>query len=94
MAEEYVNRIEFNALKDEVNEIKQEMAESSKLLAVIERKIDIINEKLSSTEEINILKIEPIIARVTKLENGITWLWRLCAGAIITGVITAIIKFR
>ena len=94
MSEEFVNRTEFNQLKDEVNEIKQEMAESSKILQAIERKIDVINEKLNTTGEINLLKINPIETRVSKLENGISWLWKLCAGAVITGVISAIFTFK
>ena len=94
MSEEFVTRNEFNQLKSEVNEIKQEVAESSKILVSIERKLDIIDQKISSTEEINILKLSPIENRVTKLENGISWLWKLCAGAIITGVISAIITFK
>ena len=92
--EEFVSRTEFNQLKEEVNEIKQEMSESSKLLISIERKIDVINQKLTSAEEINILKLSPIENRITKLENGISWLWKLCAGAVITGVISAIFTFK
>ena len=94
MTEEYVRKEEFNSLKDEVQEIKKEMAESSKLLQEIERKIDIISEKINTSNEISELKIMPLDNRVTKLENGINWLWKLCAATIITGVITAVINFR
>ena len=94
MSENYVERKEFEALKEEVNEIKNAMSESNKMLQEIERKVDVINQKLDTSAEINKLKIEPIVSRITKVENGIGWLWKLCATIIVTGIVTAVISFR
>lgn len=94
MSEEFVGRNEFDQLKEKVDKLEKTMENSENLLREIERKIDVIGEKISSSEQINVLKINPIESRVTKLENGINWLWKLCATVIITGIITAIINFR
>lgn len=94
MSEEFVNKVEFNALKEEVNKIKKDTEESSKLLLEIERKIDIIYEKISKANEISEIKLNQVDNRVTKLENGVSWLWRLCASVIITGIITAVVTFK
>ena len=94
MAEDYVKREEFENLKKDVEKIKDDMAENTKTLNNIDKKIDVITERLTNADKIDDLKLNPLDARVTKLENGISWLWRLCAGAIITGVISAIISFK
>lgn len=94
MAEEYVKREEFDILKKDVEKIKDEMTENAKVLAQMDKKLDVINEKLGTADEITLLKISPIEDRVTKLENGINWLWKLCATIIITGIIGAVISFK
>lgn len=97
MAENYVKREEFDALKKEVKEIKDGMTQNAKLLQDIDKKVDIIAEKISSANEIEELKIKPINENIDKLEKKIekvegnqTWLWRTIATTIIGIVIKVI----
>lgn len=88
--ENYVNRVEFDALKDEVREIKEEMSINSRLLQTIDKKIDVINEKIITNDKIDDLKYAPIEKRVKKLEDGSEWLKRTL-GATIIGIVIKII---
>ena len=88
--ENYVNRVEFEALKDEVREIKEEMSVNSRLLQTIDKKIDVINEKIMTSDKIEDLKYAPIEKRVKKLEDGSEWLKRTL-GATIIGIVIKII---
>ena len=88
--ENFVNRVEFEALKDEVREIKEEMSINSKLLQSIDKKIDVINEKIITSDKIEDLKYAPIEKRVKKLEDGSEWLKRTL-GATIIGIVIKII---
>ena len=92
---EFVNREEFTALKEEVKEIKQDMVESNKILQEIDKKIDVISEKIINSETVSSLKIEPLEKRVTKIEDSQLWLRRAVIGgvfAIISEAIVFIIK--
>ncbi len=86
----FVNKTEFDNLKEEVNEIKREMAESSKLLTAIDKKIDIINEKLVNSDKIDTLKYDPLEKRVKAIEDKNTWLTRTI-GATIIGIVIKLI---
>ena len=94
MSEEFVSRDEFNTLKSEVQELKEEVSEYNGLLHQIERKIDVISEKLEASDEITVLKLKPLKKRITKLEDNQGWLWKLCASIIITGIIGAVVTFK
>lgn len=94
MSEEYISRNEFNGLKQEVQELKEEVTEYRGLLQQIDKKIDVIVEKIANGEKIDELKIQPIEKRLQKLEDNQGWLWKLCASIIITGIIGAIITFK
>lgn len=90
MAESYVNRVEFDALKDEVKEIKKAMEINESLLQSIDKKVDIIAEKIQSANQIEELKIKPlndgikaVETRIEKVEGNQTWLWRTVATVII-----------
>lgn len=83
MSEEYVLRDEFNNLKAEVQEIKEEVSEYRKLLLQIDKKIDVINEKLVNGEKIDELKLKPLDKRIDKLENSQDWLWKTVIGSIL-----------
>ena len=92
---EFVNREEFTALKEEVKEIKQDMVESNKILQEIDKKIDVISEKIINSETVSSLKIEPLEKRVEKIEDSQLWLRRAVIGgvfAIISEAIVFIIK--
>ena len=99
MTEEYVNRKEFDSLKEEVKIIKKEfdekMAESSKLLQTIDKKIDVINEKIINSDEIDELKLDAVEKRVGILEESQKWLRRtiMASGiSIIVGAIVWVVK--
>ena len=94
MSEEFVNRNEFNNLKNEVQELKEEVTEYRSLLQQIDKKIDVIGEKIANGEKIDELKIQPIEKRLQKLEDNQGWLWKLCASIIITGIIGAVVTFK
>lgn len=92
---EFVKIEEFTALKEEVKEIKQDMLESNKILQNIDKKIDVINEKIANSGTVTTLRIEPLENRVTKLEDSQLWLRRAIIGgvfAIISEAIVFIIK--
>ena len=84
MSEEFVSRNEFNGLKQEVQELKIEVNEYKGILTQIDKKIDVIGEKIANGEKIDELKIQPIEKRLQKLEDNQGWLWKLCASIIIT----------
>lgn len=94
MSEEFVSRNEFNNLKQEVQELKIEVNEYKGILTQIDKKIDVIGEKIANGEKIDELKIQPIEKRLQKLEDNQGWLWKLCASIIITGIIGAVITFK
>lgn len=94
MSEDYVSRNEFNGLKQEVQELKIEVNEYKSILTQIDKKIDVIGEKIANGEKIDELKIQPIEKRLQKLEDNQGWLWKLCASIIITGIIGAVVTFK
>lgn len=83
MAEEFVKREEFNSLKNDVERIKEEMSENAKTLQSIDKKIDVITERLVSSDKIDELKITPLEKRLTKLEDNQSWLWKAFGTALI-----------
>lgn len=76
MADEFVKREEFNELKRDVEKIKDNEIENAKTLQSIDNKVSIIKEKITSSDEINDLKLKPLSDRVDKLEDSKKWLWR------------------
>ncbi len=91
---DFVIREEFDALKNEVKEIKEEINEYKGLLQQIDKKIDVITERVSNGAKMDELKLQPLSKRVEKLEENQGWLWKLCASIIITGIIGAVITFK
>lgn len=92
MTEEYVSKHEFDNLKEEVNTIKKEMAENQKLLQAIDKKIDIISEKISNADRTEELKLQPLEQRVKKLEENHSWMSKTVAGTIIALIIKVIFE--
>lgn len=90
-----VGREEFELLKDEVKKIKQDMEQNSRILQSIDKKVDIINEKIVNGEEIDQLKLLAVEKRVGILEESQKWLRRTAmasAISIIAGAIVWVIK--
>lgn len=83
MTEDYVSREEFENLKEKVIILEKELSESKKLLQNIDKKIDIINEKIITADKIDDLKFNPIEKRVKQLEDDQSWLWKTIIATII-----------
>lgn len=83
MSENFVSREEFNGLKQEVQELKIEVNESKSLLSQIDKKLDVITERISNGDKIDELKLKPITKRVEDLEDNQKWLIRTVSATII-----------
>lgn len=88
--EEFVKREEFENLKEKVSKMEEELTESNKLLQSIDKKIDIISEKIVSSDKIDDLKFKPIEDRVQKLETSRDWLWK-AVGSTLVGLVLKVI---
>ena len=94
MAKETVSRVEFDALKEKVESLEKITDLQTGLLQEIDKKLDVINEKVSNSAEIEDLKISPISDRVGKIEDSNKWLWRTIVGAIIVILINGVITIK
>jgi len=101
MSEEFVSRDEFNDLKQEVQELKLEFNESKNILTMIDKKIDVITERLENTTKVSDLqnenietritsKLEPMQKEIDEIKDSRKWLWRTI-GAVIIGIVIKII---
>lgn len=101
MSEEFVSRDEFNGLKQEVQELKLEFNESKNILTMIDKKIDVITERLENTTKVSdlqnenietriTLKLEPMQKEIDEINDSRKWLWRTI-GAVIIGIVIKII---
>lgn len=94
---EFVSREEFENLKSEVAEIKEEMSKSGELLKNIDKRTDIILEKLDNFNKVSSMQIEPLKKDITKntedikeIKSNNQWLWRTSLGTII-GIVIKIV---
>lgn len=94
MEKKEVSREEFDALVEKVNKLESTTDLQTGLLQAIDKKIDVIDQKLGSSTEINNLKIQPIEDRVDKLEDSNKWGWRAIAGALIGVVVNSFFTFK
>ena len=76
MSENFVGREEFNSLKQEVQSLKTEIDENKKILVTIDKKIDVITERISNADKIDELTLKPLNKRVSDLEESHKWLQR------------------
>jgi hypothetical protein len=83
MEKEYVSREEFEHLKEIVMKQDEKINESEKLLQSIDKKIDVIAEKITSADKIDELKFKPMESRVSKVEANQDWLWKTVIGSIL-----------
>lgn len=94
---EFVGREEFENLKTEVAEIKEDLSKSSELLINIDKRTDIILEKLDNISTVYNMRIEPLKKDIEKnsedikeLKDNSKWLWKTIATTII-GIVIKII---
>ena len=90
MSEEYVSKTEFNSLKSEVQELKVNREDDSRLLIAIDKKIDIIAERINNESKTDELKLQQLEERVNKLEENNGWLVKT-VGATIIGMLFKLI---
>lgn len=83
MEQNLVTREEFDKLEKKVDRIESSQVENVKILQTIDKKVDVITEKIMSANQIEDLKLNPIEKRVTELEDNRKWLWRTIIGALI-----------
>lgn len=80
---ECVSREEFENLKKDVEKLEGNLIESEKLLQNIDKKIDVINEKITNADKIENLKYAPLESKVNKIEANQDWLWKTVLGSIL-----------
>lgn len=101
MSEDFVSRDEFNGLKQEVQELKLEFNESKNILTMIDKKIDVITERLENTTKVSDLqnenietritsKLEPMQKEIDEINDNRKWLWR-AIGSVLIGIVIKII---
>lgn len=83
MEKEYVSREEFENLKEKVLKMEEELTESNKLLQTIDKKIDVIAEKITTADKMDELKFKPMESKVNKIEANQDWLWKTLIGSIL-----------
>jgi iron-sulfur cluster repair protein YtfE (RIC family) len=94
MEKKEVSREEFDALVEKVNKLEKITDDQTLLLQEIDKKLDVITEKLNSSKTIEELKIKPIEEKVNKIEDNNRWLWRTIVGAIVGILINGIITIK
>lgn len=94
---EFVSREEFENLKSEVAEMKDDLSKSSELLKNIDKRTDIILEKLDNFSTVYNMRIEPLKKDISKntedikeIKSNNQWLWRTSLGIILSIVIKII----
>lgn len=94
---EFVSREEFENLKSEVAEIKDELSKSSELLINIDKRTDVILEKLDNLDKVSNMQIEPLKKDITKntedikeIKSNSQWLWR-AIGSVLIGIVIKLI---
>ena len=101
MSEDFVSRDEFNGLKQEVQELKLEFNESKNILTMIDKKIDVITERLENTTKVSDLqnenietritsKLEPMQKEIDEIKDNRKWLWR-AMGSVLIGIVIKLI---
>ena len=94
MEKKEVSREEFDALVEKVNKLEKITDDQTLLLQEIDKKLDVITEKLNSSKTIEELKIKPIEEKVNKIEDNNRWLWRTIVGAIVGILINGVITIK
>lgn len=76
MPENFVGKEEFNILVKRVDKMELQNEKNEELLREVDKKVDVILEKLTNVNNSEDLKLAPIIKRIDDLEDSKKWLWR------------------
>lgn len=90
MDETFVSRKEFEKLEQKVDNLENTMNQNVSILTAIDKKVDLINAKITTSDTIEDLKLQPINKRVSAIEDGQKWLWRTIGTTLIGIVIKAV----
>ena len=91
MTEDYVSLEKFNGLEKRVMILEDITKDNKDLLIKIDKKVDVISEKIINSDKIEELKIEPLKSRVEKLEKHQNYLWEIIIGAVVMAVLGLVI---
>lgn len=92
MNEDFVTKTEFDELKKQVDKLESNMSEIEHLFQAIDKKIDVISEKINSGANVTDLKIRPLEKRVFDLEESHKWVIRAIIGEVVAIVCAFIFK--
>lgn len=90
MEETFVSRKEFEKLENKVDNLENAMNQNVSILTAIDKKVDLINAKITTSDTIEELKLQPINKRVSAIEDGQKWLWRTI-GSTLIGIVIKIV---
>ena len=90
MEETFVSRKEFEKLENKVDSLEQTLSQNMNILVEIDKKVDLINAKVTTSDTIENLKLEPINKRVSAIEDAQKWLWRTI-GTTLIGIVIKIV---
>lgn len=90
MDETFVSRKEFEKLEQKVDNLENAMNQNVSILTEIDKKVDLINAKITTSDTIEDLKLQPINKRVSSIEDGQKWLWRTI-GSTLIGIVIKIV---
>ena len=83
MEKEYVSQMEFKNLSDRVEKLEAQSEKNETLLLEIDKKVDLIFEKIVNAGDKEDLKFKPINEKITNIEDNQKWIWRSIGGTII-----------
>lgn len=83
MSENYVGKEEFNILVKRVDKMEEQNEKNEKLLQEVDKKVDIILEKIVNADKQEQLKLAPMEEKLNEVKDNQKWLWRSVGGTAI-----------
>lgn len=72
----FVGKEEFNILVKRVDKMEAQNEQNEKLLREVDKKVDIILEKIVNADKQEALKLEPMEEKINEVKDNQKWLWR------------------
>lgn len=83
MSESYVGKEEFNILVKRVDKMELQNEKNEELLQEVDKKVDIILEKIVNADKQEQLKLAPMEEKINEVKDNQKWLWRSVGGTAI-----------